>query len=288
MTDAEKKQTVKTNTDVVFKFTSFHNVYKFPDKTAFDACDISKATQMALQSPYTFKASAAGTVYFGCGVGKGSHCRGGIKLALTVTASGSGNRPGSGSGKKPGSGSGKRPGSGSGSGSGKRFRSSTMAPTTATTAASVVMVGKACHTQKNTMLSKASGRVDGLAECTELCEASANCKSVTFYGTSQWCSHFSTPCTDVITMNGATAGRVASGRSANFVSAGNGKRCSTADGEQALAGKEDSFSNCLDSCKQASDCKSFTYYFQSKWCSHFSTECEKTVDSWRAASFVKF
>ena len=85
MTAAEMKQTVPLNTKAVFKWSGYHNVYELPDKNAFDACDFSKATKLASpdQSPYTYKASSAGIVYFACEVG--GHCSFKQKLALTVT-----------------------------------------------------------------------------------------------------------------------------------------------------------------------------------------------------------
>ena len=85
MTAAQMKQTVPLNTEVVFKWSGYHNVYELPDKKAFDACDFSKAKELAShkQGPFTYKASSAGIVYFACKVG--GHCSNKQKLALTVT-----------------------------------------------------------------------------------------------------------------------------------------------------------------------------------------------------------
>merc|ERR1712187_754485 len=82
------KQTVTVNNNVIFKWSAWHNVWKFPDQAAFDACDFSKATELASvnQNPFTYKAPSAGIVYFGCQVGGGVHCKLNQKLALTVTA----------------------------------------------------------------------------------------------------------------------------------------------------------------------------------------------------------
>ena len=89
MTGAEMKQTVPVNTDVIFKWSGWHNVWKFPDKAAFDACDFSRATELAASSkgPYTYQASSAGIVYFGCRVQwfSLSNCKAKQKLALSVT-----------------------------------------------------------------------------------------------------------------------------------------------------------------------------------------------------------
>merc|ERR1712032_1324765 len=85
MTSAQMKQTVSLNTEVVFKWSGFHNVYELPDKKAFDACDFSKAKALAShnQGPFNYKASSAGIVYFACKVG--GHCSSKQKRALTVT-----------------------------------------------------------------------------------------------------------------------------------------------------------------------------------------------------------
>merc|ERR1712032_1026153 len=85
MTSAQMKQTVSLNTEVVFKWSGFHNVYELSDKKAFDACDFSKAKALAShnQGPFTYKASSAGIVYFACKVG--GHCSSKQKRALTVT-----------------------------------------------------------------------------------------------------------------------------------------------------------------------------------------------------------
>ena len=79
--------TTETNTTVVFKWSGYHNVYMFPSKAAFDSCDFSDATELATndKNPFTYKASAPGTYYFGCEVGNGYHCKQPQKLALTVT-----------------------------------------------------------------------------------------------------------------------------------------------------------------------------------------------------------
>jgi len=84
MTAAQMKQTVALNTEVVFKWSGFHNVYELPDKKAFDACDFSKAKELAShrQGSFTYKASSSGIVYFACQVS--GHCSV-QKLALTVT-----------------------------------------------------------------------------------------------------------------------------------------------------------------------------------------------------------
>ena len=86
MTATEQAQTVAVGTNVIFQWTGSHNVYVMPNKAAYEACDFSQATELAPSSvnEYTYKASTAGTVYFGCNVI--AHCQfANQKLALTVT-----------------------------------------------------------------------------------------------------------------------------------------------------------------------------------------------------------
>ena len=85
MAPEERTQTVTVGTNVVFEWSGIHNVWLLPDKAAYDACDITKATELASTSvqEYTYIASEAGTVYFACGVA--GHCKfTNQKLALTV------------------------------------------------------------------------------------------------------------------------------------------------------------------------------------------------------------
>ena len=54
--------------------------------------------------------------------------------------------------------------------------------------------------------------------------------------------------------------------------------CDIRQGEIYLAassGEEADASACQKSCTQADNCRSITYHGNSKWCSHFSTACEK-------------
>ena len=86
MSEAEQTQTVIVSTDVKFKWDGTHNVWLLPDKAAYDACDFSKGKELAPTgvNEYTYKALAAGTVYFACQVtGHCSHAQ--QKLTLTVT-----------------------------------------------------------------------------------------------------------------------------------------------------------------------------------------------------------
>ena len=87
MTKQQSTPTVITNTEVIFQWSGPDTIWLLPDEKAFDACDFSKATELASgsQNPYTYKAPSTGIVYFGCQVGRGGHCKANQKLALTVT-----------------------------------------------------------------------------------------------------------------------------------------------------------------------------------------------------------
>merc|ERR1719326_2454329 len=88
MSEDETMQTVELNTDVVFNWGGMdmsHDVWRFPDQAAFDACEFSGAEQLAANedNPFTYTASTAGTFYFGCKVGEdGTHCNSPQKLKL--------------------------------------------------------------------------------------------------------------------------------------------------------------------------------------------------------------
>ena len=86
MSDAEQKATVAAKTNVVFKWSGYHDVYQFTDKTKYDNCDFTGATEKAAGAnggTYTYVANTAGTFYFGCKIT--GHCQAKQKIALTVT-----------------------------------------------------------------------------------------------------------------------------------------------------------------------------------------------------------
>ena len=63
--------------------------------------------------------------------------------------------------------------------------------------------------------------------------------------------------------------------------------CDTDAGEKYLdnsPGKGSSLDQCKQSCQNSAECQSITY-FNSGWCSHFSTSCTNTKKSKKAASF---
>ena len=84
---AKTEATVKVNTDVVFKWGGYHDVYLLPSKADYDSCNFANGNLLAptSQNSYTYKASSPGTFYFSCSIGNGYHCNTPQKLALTVT-----------------------------------------------------------------------------------------------------------------------------------------------------------------------------------------------------------
>ena len=59
------------------------------------------------------------------------------------------------------------------------------------------------------LIKNSPGKVSSLAQCQQTCQDSAQCQSITFFG-SGWCSHFSTPCINIKTKNGAVVLRLTS------------------------------------------------------------------------------
>jgi len=135
-----------------------------------------------------------------------------------------------------------------------------------------------CNSPK---LSTSPGFVDSLAVCVELCEASGDCESVTFFS-SKWCSHFSTICANLKQSYGAIT--ITPEANMKWTLVGYGQEC---QGAQALvsSGKQENLAKCIASCDLESECKSVTFS-TSKFCSHFSTACEKTQATAKAVSMA--
>lgn len=81
---AKRTEAVKAGDVLTFTWPGGHNVWKFPNKAAFDKCDFSSASQISGggRSPASFTVQS--TTYFACQVG--SHCKYGQKLAAIVAA----------------------------------------------------------------------------------------------------------------------------------------------------------------------------------------------------------
>ena len=81
MSAAEQSLTVVVNQRFKFEWTGHHNVYVFPSKAAYEACDFTGAKPVSVK-PLTMASGAPGTFYYGCEIV--SHCKFGQKIAVTV------------------------------------------------------------------------------------------------------------------------------------------------------------------------------------------------------------
>ena len=162
---------------------------------------------------------------------------------------------------------------------------STVAP--ATTA--VGPPNRECDYNSNTKITS-PGYVTSLKTCTLLCEKSSECRSLTFYSGSKWCTHFSTACSTTRAVKGATAVILQPRVSVFSLAAEYGKQCDFGHGEVFLAGSSGlaaSVSACLASCEAVAACKSVVFYDKYNYCSHVSTGCTKTTAAVGAVSFIK-
>ena len=127
---------------------------------------------------------------------------------------------------------------------------------------------KACDTSAGeTYLGESSGNTASLDKCKESCENEANCKSITYWN-GGWCSHFSTDCSKTK----AAANGHAMQKVQTWKSVGSNLLCNEGGNGGQMA---DTLDKCKESCAQADNCKSITYW-NSGWCSRFSTDCSNT------------
>jgi len=153
------------------------------------------------------------------------------------------------------------------------------------------LANEACNAYDERWLTNSPGTVPSLDVCTQLCQESYECRSVTLFE-NDYCSHFSTTCSNTESTPGATAVRLAPATySASWaLAAGYGRECDFLNGETYLAsssGTKGSLSACLDSCEGTPGCRSAIFYYDSSWCSHVSTACTNTKEASGAVSFTK-
>ena len=169
----------------------------------------------------------------------------------------------------------------------------TTATTVATTTASkpVTIPKQACDTNSGeTWLVNSPGKnVPTLDLCKEMCAASTECSSLTYWG-SKSCDHFSTACKSTEKNDDATAVQFPPENRDpySWSLVAYGKECDFDKGEEFIPSTSktrDSLMQCLESCQSQPDCKAIVYYPQSLFCSHVSTACEKTQASPQAISF---
>ena len=129
--------------------------------------------------------------------------------------------------------------------------------------------------------------------CTQICEESSECRSLTFLrqlDPSKWCTHFSTDCSSTRAVKGAVIVIFQPRVSVFSLATGYGKECDFGHGEVYVSrssGLAGSLSACLDSCEATAVCRSVVFYYNSNWCSHASTACTKTKPGSNAVSFTK-
>ena len=129
-------------------------------------------------------------------------------------------------------------------------------------------------------LQSSRGRVPSLEACKKSCEDAKGCKSISYFN-SKWCSHFSTLCTTTKWKKKVAMSVRMKAEPRTWMEVGPKLECDTSAGEvylQSSRGRVPSLAACKKSCEDAKGCKSISY-FNSKWCSHFSTLC--TTTKWK-------
>ena len=92
--------------------------------------------------------------------------------------------------------------------------------------------------------------------------------------------------TTEVTRQAAMKAKTPVGVTRTWVKLGFNLECDTSAGEKYILrspGKGSSLEQCKESCQTATGCKSITF-FNSGWCSHFSTLCTKTKWKQKAVS----
>merc|ERR1711939_1233388 len=139
---------------------------------------------------------------------------------------------------------------------------------------------------------QSSASIASLDLCKQSCQDEPECKSITYFASSRWCSHFSTACTTTKSSNNAIAMQMSSAASSATTKSTSGKytwsevgpdtECDAGAGEVYRGQSSASIASldlCKQSCQNEPECKSVTYFASSRWCSHFSTACTKTKSS---------
>ena len=136
--------------------------------------------------------------------------------------------------------------------------------TAATTAGPVTTSSSSNQACIEGFLSNSPYTVPSLGVCTQLCEESSECRSVTFYSKHRHCSHFSSTCSNTVASTGATVVRFQARTQAWswVLVAAYGTQCDFGSGEvyvPSSSGAAKSLSECLDSCGATAACRTATY-----------------------------
>ena len=150
----------------------------------------------------------------------------------------------------------------------------------------IQFAGYACDDQVTPKLytSPSPGTVDNLERCVELCEASSDCSSVTFYELSKWCTHFYTGCASLKPGHGATTVTLNVDPYWTLASIGYGKTCKGQMLAQPL--QQESLARCMATCDLASECTSVAFSFDNNFCGHFSNRCDTPAKETKSAHIV--
>ena len=134
----------------------------------------------------------------------------------------------------------------------------------------LVGYGKACQGQSLV----SSGKQESLKKCMASCDLAADCNSVTFLTTTKSCSHFSKCEKDKIAKETTNA--------ISMMKRTQQSKCDMNAGEvfrTESSGEVSDLAACKKSCEDDAKCQGITFFTQSKYCSHFSTDCTKRTPS---------
>jgi len=138
-----------------------------------------------------------------------------------------------------------------------------------------------CDTGAGEVFLGSPGKVSSLDTCKKSCEDSGDCQSITYFKNG-YCSLFSTPCTKTKNKRKAVVLQFIEKSTApavtrppiRWVEVGSKVVCDTAAYLDNSPGKTSNSGACKSLCEANPKCNGITY-FNSGWCSHF-TSCTKT------------
>ena len=129
--------------------------------------------------------------------------------------------------------------------------------------------GQSCDPTKDGLLVSSTGTRDNLTACSQSCQKTAQCVTVTYFISRKLCSHYSTTCPNLHSDDRMITVRVPKSITLR------GQSCDpTKDGLlDSSTGTRDSLAACSQSCQDTAKCVTVTYFISRKLCSHYSTTC---------------
>jgi hypothetical protein len=147
---------------------------------------------------------------------------------------------------------------------------------TDSTAWQLVSYGKKCDADNGEIYLASSGKQANLAACVDSCAKTTKpCRSVTYFKSSGFCSHFVTHCVKTLHSMGAVSYTIPDGYVAGEVESQNSNQQCNLASEGYLTNSPGIVSHldfCVDLCAQSSECNSVTLY-PDGFCSHFTGKC---------------